>query len=151
MATYRFVQAGDRTGIQALFTPAMIQELRDDYGTFAVPDFDAYNHARFRIVVGLDNSNVIRGATLLEQQTDGRWQICLTVADKSLSANQRVTHFRLMTGHMARQVPASVVIFGRVKIGGRLDTYLSGQPFTRTLAGDLAEFEATAGVIAGVF
>ena len=151
MATYRFVQAGDRAGILALFTPAMIQELRDDFGTFAVPDFDRYSDSRFRIVVGLDNNDVLRGASLLEQQTDGRWQICLTVADKSLSANQRVTHFKLMCGHMARQVPANVVVFGRVKIDGRLDNFLSQQPFTRTLAGDLAEFQATAGVIAGVF
>ena len=151
MATYRFAQAGDKAGILALFTPAMVQELRDDNdGMFAVPDPDEHIGPNFRHIVGLDNSNVIRGYTRLEN-VGGRWQIELTVADKTLSANQRITHFRLMTGHMAGQVPANTVIFGRVKVGGRLDNFLSQQPFTRTLVGDMAEFEATAGVIAGVF
>ena len=151
MATYRFAQAGDKPGILALFTPAMVQELRDDNdGTFAVPDPDAHTGPNFRHIVGLDNSNVIRGYTRLEN-VGGRWQIELTVVDKSLSLNQRLTHFKLMTKQMCQQVPAGVVIFGRVKIGGNLDNFLSGQPFTRTIVGEKAEFEATAGVIAGVF
>lgn len=100
-------------------------------------------------VIGGFNGGVLQGANLFVKHPDGSWESLLTVTDPTLTAAQRLAGFWKMIQWVAVRAPTAEM-WGRVRIGGRLDLALSQLVgTTRTEQDGYAIHRGVASIVAG--
>ena len=124
----------------------IIQELALDFGE--VSDLSSSGlqvlwQMGVRGVMGFDDANVLRCVILARPEADG-WEVILIAADKRLNATQRLAAMRFLLGWISANTPPATRIFGVVKIGGRIDTFMTGKLSGRIdLGTGFVRFETT--------
>ena len=144
MPSARFAAAGDRAAIRTHMTrnvngTSIIDELIADFGTAAATtnaQLDAIL-ASGKILLGFDDSNVLRGVIYTVKTGEDEWEVSLIGADKRLTDQQRLAAMNFLLDWLTRNVPAVTAqtnIHGTVKVGGKIDTYMQTRLAERELS-----------------